>query len=102
MRYNDLEACDSSGRVFSPGGGCGANLGLGGDPEVCLHCDDVLLIESVVGLACEKSRLHVRSSAIEDVGHEAFVAVLLDEVCCKECAKWIPTALTKRRQYGLM
>ena len=29
-------------------------MGLGGNPEVSLHCEDVLLIEIVVGLACER------------------------------------------------
>ena len=32
-------------------------MGLGGEPEVSLHCDDVLLIEAVVGPARERVQI---------------------------------------------
>ena len=82
-RYNDLKVCDIGLCVFNSRGSLGAILSLGGDPEVSLDCDDILLIGIVVGLDFERVPIASWSRSICHPGRwpRGVVAVLLQGTC---------------------
>ena len=84
--------CDSGGCVFNLEEGFEANLRLGGDPEVSRHCDDALLIERVVGRACERVQI---TSWLVSI-HLPLRTLVTKRCGClagrdvrKECWKWV-------------